>query len=388
MTWVAAGVAAGSAILGYVGSQQAADAQTSAAKKNKQLAQQQYNNSLMMTEPNRMLGYQAGADLANLYGWATPGYTSAQQLMSGQYAGGGAGGVNGRGVTELAGNDLGKKIDPVANTLVNGIFGSNKGPRYGGQVDPYTGTVTVKGAGGKSGKLSDQLTYYLRTGEVPPERSSDFGKHNDRLLKEIDRLRASGWAWDAEAGKPAGQAATNANGLGPQPAGQPGNMDRFFTSPDYAYTFDQAMRANDRSAAARGGALSGNAITRNTTTGAALGAGQYQNYVNNLFRTMGYTDSANTNAQNAGNTLVANVGNANNAMGDARASGIGNMYGSINNGLNALGGIYGNYLGNKSTGNGLSPVNIYSNYITDSFAPDYNVANAYTPKNPFIGWTG
>ena len=33
----------------------------------------------MMLEPNRMMGYQAGADLSNLYGWATPGYTSGER---------------------------------------------------------------------------------------------------------------------------------------------------------------------------------------------------------------------------------------------------------------------------------------------------------------------
>ena len=93
-------------------------------------------------------------------------------------------------------------------------------------------------------------------------------------------------------GSTASQTANAANGMGAQPAGQPGNMSRFFTSPDYQYTFGQAIQGVDRSAAARGGALSGNAITRNTTTAGTLRAGEYQNYVNNLFRAMGYGQNA------------------------------------------------------------------------------------------------
>ena len=60
MTWATVAVGVGSAALSYYGSTQATNAAKDANKKNSGLSQQQYNNSLMMMEPNRMLGYQAG----------------------------------------------------------------------------------------------------------------------------------------------------------------------------------------------------------------------------------------------------------------------------------------------------------------------------------------
>ena len=312
MTWATVAVGVGSAALSYYGSTQATNAAKDANKKNSGLSQQQYNNSLMMMEPNRMLGYQAGADLSNLYGWATPGYTSGSDLISG-YGSGGSGTVAGS-VPGNPKNDPGG-IDPIGSYVGNALGLGGGKTRYGGTINPATGTVDV--ANGHS--YQDQaLTHYLRTGEW-----TLTGKKSNDLKAQIDQLRASGWTYDPATGKgsTAGQQSAAANGLGAQPAGQPGNMDRFFTSPDYQFRLGESIKASDQSAAARGGALSGNALRANTALAGNLASGEYNNYVNNLFRAMGYGQNATQDTVNSGNTYVNQQGALNQQMGDIRATG-------------------------------------------------------------------
>ena len=70
MTWVNVAIAAGSAIAGVagaVGSKAAGDAQARGARGATQDARDARNMAYTAYEPNRMLGYQAGADLSNPY---------------------------------------------------------------------------------------------------------------------------------------------------------------------------------------------------------------------------------------------------------------------------------------------------------------------------------
>lgn len=360
MTWVNAAIALGSAAVSYYGSQQATDASKKAGKKNNQLAQQQYQNSLQMLEPNRMMGYQAGADLSSLYGWATPGYTPYAAL-------GGGGTVKGVGATNDVVGNLIRPFDPVSTQFLYGSkasarnvldplgFTGGGAPKlYGGTINPTTGTVDV--ANGHSYQ-DEALTHYLRTGEW-----NLTGKKSNDLKAQIDQLRASGWTYDPETGKGSYPGQIEAT-----PAGEPGNMSRFFTSPDYQYTMSEGIKANDQSAAARGGALSGNAIRANTQYAGNLASGQYQNYVNNLFRAMGYGTQATTGAVAAGENYTNQQTSNNTQMGDIRASGIANQYGAASGLLNSLGGIYGNYLGNR---NGTAGASSYGG-TANAFSPSY-----------------
>ena len=365
MSWVNVAIAAGSAVLNYYGSQQASDASSKANKKNSQLAQQQYNNSLAMYEPNRYLGYQAGADLANLYGWGTSGYTPLGALQYG--TGGGSGNVTGSAGSEGGGvlnpnNVIGSnwgKIDPLGsalNTLTfgsGGLLGGGEKTRYGGTIDPTTGTVDVKG--GHS--YQDQaLTHYLRTGEW-----TLTGKKSNELKKAIDELRSSGWTYDAATGAgsfPGQVAATPAASA--TSAGQPGNMDRFFTSPDYQFRRDEGQRDIGNSFAARGGAASGNALKALTEFNQNTAKGAYNDYVNNLFRAMGYGSQATSGTVDAGNTYANNQSQNNTQQGDIRASGIANAYGAGAGLLNSLGSIYGNYAGQQQQPSQYSQYGPYS----------------------------
>ena len=120
--------------------------------------------------------------------------------------------------------------------------------------------------------------------------------------------------------------------------GQPGNMSRFFASPDYQFRVGQAVKGLDRSAAARGGATGGNNIANVLQRSGDLASGEYGNYWNRLAQLSGMGQVANQAVGNAGQQYAAGAGQAYQNAGDARASGIMNstnaLTGSLNNGLN------------------------------------------------------
>jgi len=110
--------------------------------------------------------------------------------------------------------------------------------------------------------------------------------------------------------------------LGPSAAGQPGNMSRFFTSPDYGFRRDEGTRGIEQSAAARGGAFSGNALRGLDEFNSNLAAGEYGNYFNRLMAMSGMGQTATTQAGNYMQQGAGNIGNMLQNQGDARASGI------------------------------------------------------------------
>lgn len=103
---------------------------------------------------------------------------------------------------------------------------------------------------------------------------------------------------------------------------QPGNMSRFFASPDYQFRQSEGVKALDQSAAARGGALSGNALRAVTDYSSNLAAGEYGNYVNRL---MGMAQLGQQGVSGATGAITGAGGalmGAQQAQGDARASGV------------------------------------------------------------------
>ena len=139
-----------------------------------------------------------------------------------------------------------------------------------------------------------------------------------------------------------------------------GNMSRFFTSPDYNFRLKQGGQAIDRSAAARGGALSGNALRAGTEYASNLAAGEYNNYVARLMQMAGMGTQATNSAVQSGQNAANNIGNSYLNQGDARASGIAGQYGAINGLIQGLGGLYGSYMGSRSPYSGLDPYDSYS----------------------------
>lgn len=135
----------------------------------------------------------------------------------------------------------------------------------------------------------------------------------------------------------------------------PFSMEQFTADPGYGFRLSEGQKALERSAAARGGLISGGALKAATRFGQDMGSQEYTNAFNRYqterearlgpLRTltgMGGTTASNLGA--AGQTMASNVGNLGmagaNATGEgymgaanARASGYMGGYNAINSGL-------------------------------------------------------
>lgn len=321
--------------------------------------QRQYDASLRMLEPTRALGYGAQSDLASLYGYRLPGYTPADQLTSG------AGSTPNLGRHATVGAP-GSASSPAFNSLITvkgrqAAGGSPTDPktyfggadrRLGGTIDPITGTVNLRNVKNpkKEARIEERATAYLR-GETDRLK----GKRLRRIRHTIDAMRDQGYTYDpnavnVELEPTAGPIASQqyfdpldpnsdprlpARPAGTSADGTAGNFGRFFTSPDYLFRQQEGARAIDRSAAARGGALSGNAVRAQTGYASDLAAGEYGNYVNRLLSMAGLGQTATNTAVTTGANYANNAGQLMQNAADARASGVMGGANSVTNAINS-----------------------------------------------------
>lgn len=118
------------------------------------------------------------------------------------------------------------------------------------------------------------------------------------------------------------------------------DFSSFTTAPDYTFAQQQGQDAINRSAAARGGLLSGAAVKAGETYASGLASQNFQNYVNNLEGVAGAGQAA-TNATQAAGTNMANQNSASlMSAGNARASAYGSIGSSISNSANGLASNY------------------------------------------------
>lgn len=131
------------------------------------------------------------------------------------------------------------------------------------------------------------------------------------------------------------------------------DMSAFFQSPGYQFRRDEGTRGLERTAAARGGAFSGNALRALAEFNSGLASQEFGNYFNQLSNIAGLGQTA-TNATAAyGADHAANAGRNALYAGDSRASGIIGQANAYGNALQGLGGLYGYYSMNKRpVGNG------------------------------------
>lgn len=132
---------------------------------------------------------------------------------------------------------------------------------------------------------------------------------------------------------------TDANGNVIKGTGK-ANFSSFTASPDYQFNLQQGQQAIDRSAAARGGLLSGAAVREGERYASGLASQEYGGYVNRLAQVAGVGQAA-TNAtdafgQDKANAISNNYINA----GNARASAYLDQSQSISNGINGLASNY------------------------------------------------
>ncbi len=163
-----------------------------------------------------------------------------------------------------------------------------------------------------------QQTYWARaTGE-------DVSRLNESLARNIADYRA--------------QNPTQQPGTGGQ-----GNFNAFMASPDYNFRRTEGMRGLEQTAAARGGAFSGNALRALSEYNSNLASTEYGNYFNRLASIAGIGQSATQSTAQAGAQYGAAAGRNALYAGDARASGIINQGNAISGGISDLAGAYGYY---------------------------------------------
>jgi len=132
---------------------------------------------------------------------------------------------------------------------------------------------------------------------------------------------------------------TDANGNIIKGSGK-ANFSGFTNSPDFQFSLGQGQDAINRSAAARGGLLSGAAVKAGETFATGLADQNFQQYVNNLSGVAGVGQAA-TNATQAAGTNAANqISGAYNNAGNARASAYGSVGQTIGNSVNGLASNY------------------------------------------------
>jgi hypothetical protein len=248
MTWVAAAVV-GSAAIGYVGSQQASRAQRSAANQASQVAAQtadaqtalqreQFNKQLELGAPFREAGLAGQNQLLRYLGLTAP-TNMGTMVSTGQF---GAGRPWNEAVYLSANPD-------VAAAVQRGEFGSGKE-----HYEIY---------GADEGRSLGYNPQYATKTEA------------DRAAAEIVTQRAQ-----PGFGKYATAEFGGVKGFDPASLMKGFTTQDFQADPGYAFRMSEGMKALERSAAARGGLLSGATLRGTQRFGQDLASQEYQNAFN------------------------------------------------------------------------------------------------------------
>lgn len=125
------------------------------------------------------------------------------------------------------------------------------------------------------------------------------------------------------------------------------DMSAFLTSPGYQFRRDEGMRGLERSAAARGGAFSGNALRALSEFNSGLASQEFGNYFNQLASVAGIGQTATNQTAAYGAQHADTAGRNALAAGEARASGIIGQGNALGQGISDLAGLYGYYSANR-----------------------------------------
>ena len=265
------------------GANQAASAQKDAARKQAELARRNMLMQVQLQEPNRNVGYQALGDLSGALGYSMPAYTSPNALMQSQ--------------------------------------------------TPLKASAVKQGL--KSGMSVDQLAQGGTLGALTAKNLRRLTKAG---LSGDDILRLQGMGGNQQAQNPTAPTQATAQSAGGT------DFSRFMDSPDYQFRLSEGQKAIEQGAAARGGALGGNALRGAMGYASNLAAGEYDNWFQRRAQLAGLgTQATNNVAGAANNTTGALMGSAG-AVGDARASGVLGTTNALSQGLNSG---FNNWLGYK-----------------------------------------
>ena len=158
----------------------------------------------------------------------------------------------------------------------------------------------------------------------------------------------------------------------------PFGMDQYKQDPGYAFRLAEGQKALERTAAARGGLISGGALKAAERFGQDMGSQEYTNAFNRyqteraarLNPLQSLTGMAQTTANTLGTTganMASNVGNAYQSAANARSSGYVGGANALSSGV----GTYLNYTGNQNLVNALRYDPTASTEASQSAAASY-----------------
>lgn len=172
-------------------------------------------------------------------------------------------------------------------------------------------------------------------------RASKASKEQGRAASQANDVQERIFQQQREDQEPWRQAGVGA--LNRISAASTGDLSSFYKDPSYEFTRTEGMRGLERSAAAAGGAFSGNALRALAEFNGNNASSQFGDWWNRQAGLAGVGQTANAANASAGQNYADQFGRNTLAAGDARASGIVNQANVIGQGLNALGGIAGYY---------------------------------------------
>lgn len=254
-------------------------------------------------------------------------------------------------------------IAGIAGSVIGGAVGGPFGAAVGGSIgSAITGASASRDAARAQQRASDasiaeqQRQFDLIRGDTAPARQIGTSAINElsRLFGyPTEQPQAAQQNFSQFAGLPFGlgsalqQRFPQQQQQQTQPSGP--DMSVFWASPDYNFRRSEGNRGIERTAAARGGAFSGNALRALTEFNSGLASQEFGDFFNRRAGLAGLGQTATGQSGLAGLRTADNVGNALMAGGDARASGILGQANTINN---SLGSILNAYLYRSGGGGG------------------------------------
>lgn len=177
------------------------------------------------------------------------------------------------------------------------------------------------------------------------DQLAQMGTLGDLNAKQLKRLTRAGLTpADIQRLQSGGMGNAAPPAVAPGATGGTQNFQRFYDSPDYQFRVSEGQRDIGNSFAARGGAASGNALRALTEFNQNLAASEFGNWFNRRAGLAGMGTAAGSAVGQAGQNATNALMGSQQAMGDARASGI---MGGVNSAANAINAGTSNYLLSK-----------------------------------------
>lgn len=216
-------------------------------------------------------------------------------------------------------------------SLLGGILGSVVGGLFGNKQADRAADAQVRAS--EAAVAEQRRQYDLSREDLAPYRQVGTGALNQLAAQfGVPGYSAPQAAPQYTFDPTTGQFSVQGGGQAAAPAAQ---ANGFMASPGYQFRRDEGMRGLEQSAAARGGAFSGNALRGLASFNSGLASQEYGNYIGGLQSLAGVGQSATNTGVGLGANMAGNVGNALMSAGDARASGIVGGANALSQGLSS-----------------------------------------------------